>query len=454
MHRYRRIACALLVTFGASFAPFAKCADWRQFRGPDGLGISNEKNLPAEWSDTKNIVWKVKLPGAGASSPVTLGNRIFVTCYSGYGMDTKEPGDMKELKRHLLCLDRKAGKSLWAKEFEPELPEHRYTGEGAYHGYAASTPITDGQRLYVFFGKSGVYCFDLNGKQLWRTSVGKNTNGWGSGASPILYKNLLIVNASVESGSMIALDKMTGKEVWKAPKIGSAWNTPMPVAKMEFNEWCQANGFEPDKLTEKQTATLKQLHAVEPVELVVNVQGRVVAVDPDTGKELWFADGVKSYVCPSVVAHKGLVYMIGGGSVSMAIRTGGRGNVTDTHVLWKQKKGSNASSPIYHDGYLYWASENGGVLHCQDAGTGKEAYSQRLAPAAGRIWASPVLADGKLYYISQFKGVFVVAAGPKFELVAHNVFTDDNSRANASVAVSDGQLLLRNDQYLYCIGNR
>ena len=196
MHRYRRIACALLVTFGASFATGA---DWRQFRGPDGLGISNEKNLPAEWSDTKNIVWKVKLPGAGASSPVTFGNRIFVTCYSGYGMDTKEPGDMKELKRHLLCLDRKAGKTLWAKEFEPELPEHRYAGEGAYHGYAASTPITDGQRLYVFFGKSGVYCFDLNGKQLWRTSVGKNTNGWGSGASPILYKNLLIVNASVET---------------------------------------------------------------------------------------------------------------------------------------------------------------------------------------------------------------------------------------------------------------
>ncbi len=429
-------------------------ADWRQFRGPDGQGVSDEKGLPAEWAADKNIVWKAKLPGPGASCPITLGNRVFITAYSGYALDTKTPGDQKELKRHLLCLDRKSGKTMWAKEFDPELPEHNYQGEGSYHGYAANTPITDGQRLYVFFGKSGVYCFDLNGKQLWQASVGKGTNGWGSGASPILYKNLLVVNASVESGSMVALDKMTGKEVWRAGKIGSAWNTPMPVAKAEFNEWCQAYGFEPDKLTEKQSAALKQLHATEPIELVISVQGRVLALDPDTGKELWYADGVKSYVCPSVVASKGVVYVIGGGNTSMAIRTGGRGNVTATHVLWRQTKGSNASSPVLHDGYLYWASESGGVLHCQDAVSGKEAYTQRLTPDAGRFWASPVLADGKLYYVSQFKGVYVVAARPKFELLAHNTFEDDKSRSNASIAVSDGQLLLRTDENLYCIAKK
>src|SRR4051812_30118274 len=223
MYRLLTSVCVLFPVVAASGA------DWLQFRGPGGLGVSEEKNLPSEWSATKNIVWKVKLPGAGASSPVTLGKRVFITCYSGYGMDSKETGKMEELRRHLLCIDRDTSKTLWAKEFQPELPEHKYAGEGSYHGYAASTPITDGERLYVFFGKSGVYCFDLDGMQLWRTVVGKNTNGWGSGTSPILYKDLLIVNASVESGELVALDKMSGKEKWRAKGMNAAWNTPVLV---------------------------------------------------------------------------------------------------------------------------------------------------------------------------------------------------------------------------------
>src|SRR5207247_1803775 len=142
MQRYCRIAFVWLFALGASTT---MGADWRQFRGPDGLGVSDEKGLPTEWAADKNIVWKAKLPGAGASCPITLGNRVFITCYSGYALDTKSPGDMRDLKRHLLCIDRKTGKTLWEKEFVPELPEHKYTGEGSYHGYAANTPITDGQ---------------------------------------------------------------------------------------------------------------------------------------------------------------------------------------------------------------------------------------------------------------------------------------------------------------------
>ena len=422
MHRYRRIACALLFALG--LCAFMG-ADWRQFRGPDGLGISNENGLPVEWSSQKNLVWKVKLPGAGASSPVTLGNRIFVTCYSGYGMDPKEPGKMEDLRRHLVCLDRADGRIVWAREFEPLLPEHKYAGEGSYHGYAASTPTTDGERLYVFFGKSGAYCFDLDGRQLWNVTVGKNTNGWGSGASPLLYKNLLIVNASVESGALVALDKMSGKEVWRAPKISSAWNTPLLAPTLD-----------------------------KELELVVSTQNRLLAFNPDTGKELWNADGVHRYVCPSVVAHDGVLYAIGGGHTSLAVKLGGRGDVTKTHTLWNVKKGSNVPSPIYYEGHLYWASESSGVVHCQEAATGKFVYSERLKPNSDRIYASPVLADGKIYYVSQYKGTYVVAAAPKFEQLAHNVFEDDKSRGNASVAVSDGRLLLRNDQYLYCISNR
>ncbi|MSQ93537.1 MAG: serine/threonine protein kinase [Gemmataceae bacterium] len=422
MHRYCRSVFILLV---AGLASTVFAADWRQFRGPTGQGISNEKDLPIKWSSEENIAWKAKLPGAGASCPITLGKRIYITCYSGYGMDTKQPGQQANLKRHLLCMDRADGKVVWAKEFQPVLPEHNYNGEGAYHGYAASTPITDGERLYVFFGKSGVYCFDLDGNELWRAPVGKNTSGWGSGTSPMFYKNLVIVNASVEAGALVAFDKMSGKEVWRSPGIGSAWNTPLLVTTPEKEQ-----------------------------ELVVSVNGRVIGINPDTGKELWRADGVKSYVCSSVVAHEGTVYATGGGNLTLAVKTGGRGDVSKSNILWQAKKGSNASSPLLHNGYLYWASESGGVLHCQDAKTGEFAYSERLKPDAGRIWASPVYADGNLYYVSQFKGVFVIAAGPKFALVAQNVFKDDASRSNASIAISDGQLLLRNDQYLYCVGKK
>lgn len=422
MRRLNQIAC---VWFLATAACAMLGADWRQFRGPGGLGTSDEKGLPIEWSAEKNIVWKVKLPGAGASSPVTQGNRVFVTCYSGYALDVKKPGNMEDLRRHLVCLERTTGKTLWAKEFQPLLPEHQYSGEGSYHGYAPSTPLIDGERLYVFFGKSGVFCFDLDGKELWHVLVGKNTNGWGSGPSPMLYKDSLIINASVESGALVALDKGTGKELWRSPGIGSAWNTPVLVQTPE-----------------------------KTLELVVSVQDRIVAVDPETGKELWRAEGVHRYVCPSVVADAGVVYAIGGGSTSLAVKAGGKGDVSKTHGLWRNSNGSNVGSPIYHDGHLYWAKDSGGVVVCQEAATGKVVYSERLKPDAGQIWASPVLADGKLYFVTKENGTFVVAAQPKFQQLAHNVIEGDKSRANASLAVSDGQLFLRNDQYVYCIGKR
>jgi hypothetical protein len=410
-------------------------ADWAQFRGPGGLGVSNETGLPVKWSTKENIVWRTKLPGLGSSCPVTVGDRVFVTCYYGYGLDAKEPGKMEDLKRHLVCVDRASGKVLWTKEFEPLLPEHKYAGEGSYHGYSSSTPVIDGERLYVFFGKSGVYCFDLDGKQLWHESVGTKMHGsWGSGASPLLYKNLLIVNASIESGALVALDKLTGKEVWRAPGVSSAWNTPMLVTPPPQPPLAKGG--------------------TGGVELVVSISGRVRSFNPDTGKELWNADGVHRYVCPSVVAHEGVVYAVGGGHTSLAVRTGGKGDVTKSHGLWRLDKGSNISSPIYHEGHLYWVNNAGGTIVCQHAATGKIVYQERLVPDTGTIYASPVLVEGKLYFVSQKNGVFVVAARPKFEQLAHNVIADDKSRANASLAVSNGRFLMRTDQYLYCIGSR
>jgi outer membrane protein assembly factor BamB len=188
-------------------------------------------------------------------------------------------------------------------------------------------------------------------------------------------------------------------------------------------------------------------------ELVVSVQDHVVGFNPKTGDELWRTEGVHRYVCPSVVSHDDVVFAIGGGHTSLAVRAGGRGDVTATHVLWRKNLGSNVGSPIYHEGNLYWAADNGGFICCQDAATGETVYQQRLEPRPGRIWSSPVLADGKLYVISQHDGTYVVAARSKFELLAHNAFQDDTSRTNASPAVSGGRLLLRTDRFLYCIGS-
>lgn len=412
-----------LSVFTILLGSVSQAADWSQFRGPDGLGVSPEKNVPTKWSASDNIAWKVALPGPGASCPTIAKGRVYITCYTGYGLEpVPNAGDQKDLRRHLLCFDRKNGQILWKKEFEPKLPEHQYQGEGSYHGYAASTPVTDGQRLYVFFGKSGVFCFDLDGNQLWQASVGEGTSGWGSGTSPVLFDNLVIINASVESGSLVALDKLGGQEVWKADGIRSSWNTPLLV---------------PTK---------------QPKELVVSIEGRLLGIDPTNGEALWNADGIHRYVCPSVVAHDDVVYAIGGGHTSLAVRIGGRGDVTKTHTVWRKDKGSNVSSPIYYDGHLYWAHDGGGFLCCQNAADGETVYQERLEPRPGNFWSSGVLAGGNLYFVSQQNGTYVVAANPTFELVAHNVFADDDSRTNASPAVSDGQIFLRTDRNLYCIG--
>ncbi len=406
-----------------SFLNVSSSAEWMQFRGPGGLGISDEKNLPVKWTSDENIAWQLDLPGPGASSPIVVGNRVYLTCYTGYGLEPAK-GDQKDLKRHLLCIDRGSGEEKWRKTFEPKLPEHQYQGEGAYHGYAASTPISDGERLYVFFGKSGVFCFDLDGEQKWQASVGEGTHGWGSGTSPVLHGKMLLINGSIESGSLYALDKLTGDQLWKAGGVGGAWNTPLLV---------KGSGRD---------------------EVIVSTDNRLKSFDATDGKPIWDADGVHRYVCPSVVSNGSIVYAIGGGHTSLAVRLGGSGDVTQSHGVWRKQKGSNVGSPIFHAGHLYWANDNGGLMCCQNAETGEFVYQERMGGGVGNIWSSPVLSDGKLYIVSQHNGTYVVAATPKFELLAHNQFADDDSRTNASPAVHQSQLLLRTDRRLYCIGKR
>lgn len=418
----------VLVLLGLALsASLAHAADWLQFRGPGGLAISEEKGLPSKWTATENVLWKLELPGPGTSSPIVIGDRIYLTCYSGYALDQKEPGDQKNLLRHVVCVDRKTGKLAWSKEFKPELPESNYgPGNDGWHGYASSTPVSDGKHLFVFFGRSGVYCLDLEGNQVWQAGVGTRTNGWGSGNSPVLHENLVIVNASVESNTMFALDKTSGKEVWKTEKMSGCRSTPILV----------------------KTADAK-------MELVVNQPEAVVGYDPATGKELWRAEGIpdKGYVCPSPVAHDGVVYVIGGRkNTAIAVRAGGRGNVNETHVLWRSDAGSNVSSPVFYEGNLYWVHERQGLANCLNGKTGEKIYQERLEPRPGVVYSSILAADGKLYCLSQHNGVYVLAAGPKFQLLSVNPL--DDARLNASPAVVDGQLLIRNDKHLYCIGGK
>jgi outer membrane protein assembly factor BamB len=405
-------------------------ADWMQFRGPQGSGTSGESGLPTVWSSKKNILWRTKLPGPGTSSPIVFDKRVYLTCYSGYGLEPGE-GEVSKLMRHLLAIDRDKGTILWTKSFEPVLPESKYQpGNESEHGYSSSTLVSDGKRLYAFFGKSGVYCLDLDGKNIWHTTVGTNTHSWGSANSPIVYRDLVIVNASIESGCLVGLDKNTGKEVWRTKGIHESFNTPVLV---------EAPGG--------------------GTELVLNESSAVIGFEPACGRELWRVTGFGNYVCPSVVAHKGVVYVVRDGV--LAIKAGGRGDVTRTHVIWRGQGSSLVSSPVYHDDLLYWFDA---LAHCVDAGTGKEVYRHRFSKDATKnalggvtlvtFYASPLIADGKVYVVSRFSGTFVLRAGPAFEELAHNQFEDDDSRTNASPIASDGRLLLRTDRYLVCIAEK
>jgi outer membrane protein assembly factor BamB len=216
----RRIAAVAL----AVLAAHATAADWPSFRGPNGTGAVPDA-VPTKWSATQNVVWKTDLPGAGTSAPVVVGNKVFVTCYSGYNVPGQPTGSQEQLGLHVVCLDKATGKILWKNDFAPSLPEQDKIRDA--HGYASSTPAADATRLFVFFGKSGVFGLDHSGKQLWRTSVGDKRHEWGSGASVLLHGGRVIVNASVESESLVVLDAASGAEVWRVRRVNEAWNTPV-----------------------------------------------------------------------------------------------------------------------------------------------------------------------------------------------------------------------------------
>lgn len=389
-------------------------ADWPQFRGPGGMGTAEAK-LPETWSDTENIVWKTPLPGEGASSPIIVGKRLFITAASG-GADAVE--------RRVLCIDPASGKILWEKAVVSELPEQGRIRED--HGYASATPAANGTHVFVFFGKSGVFCFDHAGRQIWNTKVGSKLHEWGSAASLALYNKAVLVNASVESESLVALDQATGKEMWRAGGIKESWHAPVvapgPAGKSE---------------------------------VVMATVGEILSFNADTGQPLWRCKtGIAWYMCPLPLVKNGVVYAVGGrsGTGGLAVRTGGSGDVTETHRLWTLAKGTNVPSPLIHNEHLYFGNDNSGVVSCVDLKTGEFKYSERLSPNPEQIYASPVLAGGRIFYIGRGGRMAVVSAEPQFKQIASAVLENGRGIFNASPAIHGDRLFIRSNKFLYCIG--
>ncbi|HUG69607.1 MAG TPA: PQQ-binding-like beta-propeller repeat protein [Pirellulaceae bacterium] len=402
----------------------AESDDWPQFRGPAGNAASDDANAtPIRWSAGENIAWKAALPGRGASSPIVYGDRIFVTAFTGYGMSDEDPGEKADLRLHVICLDRTSGKILWDKSIPGSPNTQTVTNRIADHGFATGTPVADGKNVYAFFGVSGIVAYDWDGELLWQADVGTGTAGFGSASSPVLFEDLLIVNASIESDTVFAFNKNSGKQVWKVDGIAEAWTSPC-IAEAPGGTW----------------------------ELVINQKDMIYGFEPHTGEKLWECVGIDDYVVPVPVSHEGVIYCLGGRrNRCLAIRLGGRGDVTDTHKLWESGVGANVTSPVYYDGHLYWASDKA-ITNCLDAKTGDTKYQERL-PTRARVYASIVRAGDKLYITTRDQGVLVLKASPTYEELARNTIDGDESMFNASPAISNNQLLLRNDAFLYCIGS-
>ncbi len=444
-----KLVLFVLLALVPHVACIAFAEDWGRFRGPNGSGVSASA-VPTSWSPTENLKWKVALPGPGVSSPIVVGEKVFVTCYSGYGVSRDDDSELKELKRHLICFDKATGEQLWLQTVEAVLPEDPYAGIGVTaHGYASHTPVSDGERVYAFFGKCGVYAYDLDGTQVWHTSVGTNSDpwAWGSSSSPVLYKDKLLVTASAESEALVALDCKTGKEVWRETAGGFAgmWGTPILV---------NAAGE-------------------GAAELVMSVPYEVWSFDPETGKLLWYCEASQAEQAhASAVTDGKVVYAFSGrGGGAVAVRAGGKDDVTPSNVLWKANQTSSFGSPILYNNKLYLVTSD--VITTFDAETGAEVGSKfrlrgqgaQSAPAeqtgrGGRggggfgsaDYASPIIADGKLYYVKGSGETFVVELGAELTQLSANKITADVESFGGTPAISGGQLFLRSNKHLYCIG--
>jgi outer membrane protein assembly factor BamB len=414
LSRPRRLFATVTLLGYLLVAPcLIQAEDWSGFRGPRSLGVSSDEKVPVEWGDEKNLKWKLELPGKGFSSPIVVGKQVLVTCYSGTS---------DSVKRHLVSVDRQTGTINWVTSVDSKGPESRGASFGTSHGYASHTPVSDGKHIYVLFGKAGVIAFDMQGKEIWKKSVGTGAAMFGSAASPILYKDHVIVPAASESQSIVALKKSDGEQAWstKAGSLGRSYATPV-VATNEA-------GVD---------------------ELLVSVVSEVWSLNPGTGKLNWYSvNRVDTNACPALVQNGSTVYVIGGRSPGgrAAIKLDGKKDASELKSLWSTTGGSYVSSPVFYKDHLYWFTERGMGI-CVDAKTGKEVTRKRVG---GEFYASALVIKDKIYAVSRFDGTYVFSATPELTQLAHNKLADQ-SDFSGSPAVSDGQFIMRSDKYLYCI---
>jgi outer membrane protein assembly factor BamB len=419
---------------GPDAAPNAQ-QNWPQWRGPLGTGVAPNADPPVEWNETKNVRWKTELPGRGHSTPVVWGQQVFLTAAVPYGealppRPSRAPGNHDNLpvthrQRFMaLAIDRADGRLLWQRKLHEALPH-----EQGHHtaSLASHSPVTDGERLYAFFGSFGLYCLDLNGKLLWQKDFGlmQSLHGHGEGASPVLYDDTLIVNWDHEGQSFVAaLDKRTGDERWRAErKEITSWATPIVVEQ-----------------------------AGKP-QVVISGTNRVRGYDLTSGKVIWECGGLSANIVASPVSSGGVVFV--GSSYDkralLAIRLdGAKGDITGSeHVLWSRSRGTPyVPSPLLYGDTLYFLTHYQGILNRVDTQTGEDRQGPLRLPGITEVYASPVGAADRVYITDRYGLTLVVSHSDTPQLLARNQLDDT---FNASAAITGGELFLRGEKALYCL---
>jgi outer membrane protein assembly factor BamB len=403
----------------------ARAGDWPGWRGPHGDGTCDEKALPLKWSPTENVAWKTPIPGKGHSSPVVWGDRVFLTtCLEG---EAKRPEDAA--RRMLLCLDRRDGNVLWQKEVlsAPLEKLHRLNSR------ASSTPATDGKHVFVTFldatdpknPKAVVGCYDFDGRRVWQKSPGRFTSVHGFCSSPLLYKDTVIVNCDHDgNGYVVSLARADGGERWRIDRPNKTRSYCAPLV----------------------------VDAAGRKQMVMSGSKCVASYDPDTGKQWWIIDGPTEQFVSSPVYHDDTIFLTAGFPTYhyMGIKPDGNGNVTETHVAWHHKvknsrEGAYVPSPIACDRWFFAVSDDG-ILNCFEARGGDWKWKKQLGKHHS---ASPVLAGGRLYFTADNGDTYVLKAGESFDLENVNPLGEE---VYSSPAAAGGQLFIRGDKHLFCIG--
>ncbi len=394
--------------------------DWSRFRGANGQGIVADE-LPLTWTSEEDVAWKYDLPGKGSSSPIVVGDRVFVTCYSGRDSDAK---------RHIICIDAVTGKKIWQDSIPGPQREDAYSGYLQEHGYASGTPTSDGQHVYAFFGKAGVVGWTVDGTKVWQKDVGQQSSNqrWGSGSSLVVHNGIVIVNASEEGRAILGLDTKTGEELWRADydRLALCYATPV--------------------LTEGADGVM---------EAVISMPGEVWGLNPSNGKLRWFCEiDNGGNVTPSVVVGDDMFYTFGGypQQQTNAIRRGGRKDISSTHRIWQGRDSSYVPTPLFFADHLFWVSDKGQAFTV-NAKSGETVTRARLSglKSGGRaVYASPIKVGNKILVVTRRSGAYVFEATPEMKQIAKSEPLDE-SDFNATPAVSDGRIFLRSNEAVYCV---